>query len=123
MKPGPKHGRFDEQDGPYLYRMAQLMDAEGVSAWQAANRVTDDALPGNSPYAKAKRLHSKFAQYKGRQPIKLVLLKLGMREIGRGWSRAIDVTRREISHARHEIELSANKHAVNRLSAKRRPRP
>jgi hypothetical protein len=67
MKPGPKHDRFD--DTPYMYRMAQLIDAEGIKAWPAAQRVVDDALPGNSDYAKSRRIHKKFMDRFGNLPV------------------------------------------------------
>ena len=61
---GPKGERFD--DAPYLYRMAELIKEKNISAWQAAQRVVDAALPGASHYAKTKRLYAKYQRAFGR---------------------------------------------------------
>lgn len=85
MKPGPKRERFN--DGPYLHRMARLIDEKKITAWQAAQLVIDDRLPGNSDYAKARRLHKKFLDRWGKQPIEETLAAFRVRsrlaEIGK----------------------------------------
>jgi hypothetical protein len=77
MKPGPKRERF--KDGPYLHRMARLIDEKKITAWRAAQLVIDGALAGNSDYAKARRLLTKFLDRFGKQPIEETLASFRLR--------------------------------------------
>jgi hypothetical protein len=54
-----------------------------ITAWRAAQRVVDDALPGNSDYAKARRIHNKFLDRFGETPVEQTLAMFRLAETGR----------------------------------------